>query len=120
MILDCTSAGTARHLPARRACDRDATVRGSLATREALRRAQAEHDRLSRVRGKVGRRSDRRSPGRSAHPGVVAKMVAAMAADRLSARSRQAAVGTLKAATAWAARPTVRLVPVDPLRSEER
>ena len=53
-------------------------------------------------------------------PGVVAKMVAAMAADRLSARSRQAAVGTLKAATAWAARPTVRLVPVDPLSDFHR
>ena len=47
-------------------------------------------------------------------------MVAAMAADRLSARSRQAAVGTLKAATAWAARPTVGLVPVDPLSDFHR
>ena len=53
-------------------------------------------------------------------PGVVAKMVAAMATDRLSPRSRQAAVGTLKAATAWAARPTVRLVPVDPLSDFHR
>ncbi len=53
-------------------------------------------------------------------PGVVAKMVGAMATDKLSARSRQAAVGTLKAATAWAARPTVRLVTVDPLSDFHR
>jgi integrase len=58
-------------------------------------------------------------------PGTVAKMVAAMRTSAtatgktgLSARSVQAAVGTLKAATAWAAR--IRLVSVDPLAEFHR
>jgi integrase len=50
----------------------------------------------------------------------VARMVATMKADGLSPRSRQAAVGALKAATAWAARPTVRLVSIDPLAHYHR
>jgi integrase len=50
----------------------------------------------------------------------VARMVATMKADGLSPRSRQAAVGALKAATAWAARPTVKLVSIDPLAHYHR
>ena len=58
-------------------------------------------------------------------PGTIAKMTATMRTtetttgkDGLSARSIQAAVGTLKAATAWAAR--TRLVSVDPLAELHR
>jgi integrase len=50
----------------------------------------------------------------------VARMVATMKAEGLSPRSRQAAVGALKAATAWAARPTVKLVGIDPLAHYHR
>jgi len=53
-------------------------------------------------------------------PAVVAKMVKGMETAGLSQRSRQAAVGTLKAATAWAARPSVRLIPMDPLAEYRR
>jgi hypothetical protein len=48
-------------------------------------------------------------------PARVAKMQKAMEADRRSAQSWQAAIGTLKAATAWTARPSVHLIAVDQL-----
>jgi site-specific recombinase XerC len=51
-------------------------------------------------------------------PAVVAKMVAQMTSDGRSPRSRQAAVGTLKSAVAWAA--TAKLILANPIADFKR